>query len=66
VSDELWNYHIGGCQVLNKYLEERKGKTLDDHIHYCRIVAAITHTNSMQEQGDELNKLVDMDLVLNS
>ena len=44
ITPELWNYHIGGYQVLHKYLKDRKGKSLADPIHYCRIVAALKMT----------------------
>ena len=25
---DVWNFHIGGYQVLDKYLKSRKGRTL--------------------------------------
>jgi len=27
IAPEVWNYHIGGYQVLNKYLQDAKGRT---------------------------------------
>ncbi|NLK49733.1 MAG: hypothetical protein GX294_03695, partial [Candidatus Cloacimonetes bacterium] len=54
ITPELWNYHIGGYQVLHKYLKDRKGKTLADPIHYCRIATALAHTIELQEQIDEI------------
>ena len=30
ISPKVWNYHIGGYQVLAKYLKNRKGRILED------------------------------------
>ena len=40
---EVWEYQIGGYQVCDKWLKDRKGKslTLDDVRHYCKIVSAL-------------------------
>ena len=42
---EVWNYHIGGYQVLQKYLRDRKGRFMDDPRHFCRIITALTKNN---------------------
>ena len=44
VTEEVWNFHIGGYQVCEKWLKDRKGRTLsaDDIAHYQRIVIALT------------------------
>ena len=60
ISPELWNYHIGGYQVLNKYLKDRKGKSLEDPIHYCRMVTALALTIEMQREIDALYNRIDM------
>ncbi len=54
INQELWNFNIGGYQVLDKYLKDRKGKTLDDPIHYCRIVTALSLTIDYQAKIDEI------------
>ncbi|MCB5272209.1 MAG: N-6 DNA methylase [Candidatus Cloacimonetes bacterium] len=54
ISQELWDYHIGGYQVLHKYLKDRKGKSLTDPIHYCRMVTALAKTIELQDQVDEV------------
>ncbi len=54
ITQELWNYYIGGYRVLDKYLKDRKGKTLDDPIHYCRIVTALSLTIGYQARIDEI------------
>ena len=54
ITTELWNYHIGGYQVLHKYLKDRKGKSLADPIHYCRMATALKETISLQTEIDLL------------
>jgi predicted helicase len=52
VTPQMWEYHIGGYQVLAKYLKDRKGSRLDDPVRYCRIAAAIKLTMEFQAQID--------------
>jgi len=54
ITPELWNYHIGGYQVLSKYLKDRKGRIMDDAPHYCRVVTAIFRTLEIQEKVDKI------------
>ena len=54
ISDEVWNYHIGGYQVLAKYLKDRKGRTLEDPILVCKIATALFKTLEFQKQIDNL------------
>ena len=46
VPQEVWNFHIGGYQVCQKWLKDRKGRSLsyDDLTHYQRIIAALAET----------------------
>jgi hypothetical protein len=46
VPTELWNFHVGGYQVLQKWLKDRKGRklTYDDLTHYQHIVSALNET----------------------
>jgi predicted helicase len=54
ITPDLWNYHIGGYQVLHKYLKDRKGKSLADPIHYCRMVTALALTIEIQARIDQI------------
>ena len=54
VAPEVWNYHIGGYQVLRKYLKDRKGRVMDDAPRYCRIITAIQKTIELQNKIDEI------------
>lgn len=60
ITPALWDYHIGGYQVLHKYLKDRKGKTLEDPIHYCRIVTALAKTMEKQREIDGVYEKVDI------
>lgn len=56
---EVWNFHIGGYQVCQKWLKDRKDRILnfDDLMHYKKIVAALAETirlmNEIDEAGNE-------------
>lgn len=54
VTPELWNYRIGGYQVLKKYLDDRaKAKRdLQDEKDFCRIITAIARTIGIQKEID--------------
>jgi predicted helicase len=55
VPPDVWEFHIGGYQVCQKWLKDRKGRvlTFDDIRHYQRIVAALAETKQSMEQVDE-------------
>jgi predicted helicase len=48
IDPEVWNYHIGGYQVLDKWLKDRKKaeRCLDseDLIHYLKIIVSLRET----------------------
>jgi hypothetical protein len=56
IVDDVWEYQIGGYQVCEKWLKDRKGRTLslDDIRHYCKIVTAIKNTIEIQKEIDKL------------
>lgn len=56
IASEAWNYKIGGYQVLDKWLKDRKDCRLssEDIKHYCQIVTALVKTMEIQK---EINKL---------
>jgi hypothetical protein len=53
---ELWEYQIGGYQVLAKWLKDRRDRvlSLEEIKTYCRIVTAIQKTIEIQEEIDAL------------
>jgi len=56
VLEAVWNFHIGGYQVCEKWLKDRKGRTLskDDIVHYHKIVAALNETIRLMKEIDEV------------
>jgi type I restriction-modification system DNA methylase subunit len=56
VREEVWNFHIGGYQVCEKWLKDRKGRTLskDDIAHYQKIVVALAETIRLMKEIDEV------------
>ena len=58
VPEAVWNFHIGGYQVCEKWLKDRKGRTLTkgDIEHYHKIVVAISETIRIM---GEIDKVID-------
>jgi predicted helicase len=58
VPEEVWNFHIGGYQVCEKWLKDRKGRELskDDIEHYQKIVVALSETIRLM---GEIDKVID-------
>jgi predicted helicase len=56
VREEVWNFHIGGYQVCEKWLKDRKGRNLsaDDRAHYQKIVVALSETIRLMKEIDEV------------
>lgn len=56
VREEVWNFHIGGYQVCEKWLKDRKGRTLskDDIAHYHKIVVALSETILLMKEIDKV------------
>ena len=56
VPEEVWKFQIGGYQVCEKWLKDRKGRTLskDDIEHYQKIVVAISETIRIMKEIDEV------------
>jgi len=66
VESEVWNYMIGGYKVCEKWLKDRKGRTLsnDEIFNYIKAVTAISQTIEIQEKIDELYPQVEEGSIL--
>lgn len=55
VKEDVWNYQIGGYQVCDKWLKDRKNRelSLDEIKKYCQIVTALRGTIELQKKIDE-------------
>jgi hypothetical protein len=65
VTEAVWNYRIGGYQVSEKWLKDRKERRLDlDDIRtYCRIITALGITIDIQQQLDALYPEIENNLL---
>jgi predicted helicase len=55
VPEQVWNFYIGGYQVCQKWLKDRKGRTInnEDILHYQRVVVALQETIKLMQLIDE-------------
>ncbi len=63
IPPEVWHYQIGGYQVLDKYLKERKGRSLEDPRHILRVATALAKTIEIQKEIDALYSQVEENLI---
>jgi hypothetical protein len=58
VPQDVWDFHIGGYQVLDKYLKSRKGRalSLDEINHVGAIADSLAFTIEQMEKIDEAYK----------
>ena len=56
VPEITWNFYIGGYQPAQKWLKDRKEKTLnfDDIFHYQKIIVALTETDRIMKEIDKI------------
>jgi len=65
VTEQVWNFHIGGYQVCEKWLKDRKAKggkkprparilTYEDIAHYQKIVVVISETIRLMQEIDKV------------
>lgn len=49
-----WNFYIGGYQPAQKWLKDRKGRTLDfnDILHYQKMIFALAETDRLMKEID--------------
>ena len=54
VPENVWNFYVGGYQVCQKWLKDRKGRTLsnEDIQHYQRVVVALKETIELMAKID--------------
>jgi len=54
VPQTAWEFYIGGYQPAQKWLRDRKGRSLNfnDILHYQKIIAALHHTGILMKKID--------------
>ena len=57
VPEVAWNLYIGGYQPAQKWLKDRKGRTLtfDDIKHYQKIIKVLVETQNLMTQLDAIS-----------
>jgi type I restriction-modification system DNA methylase subunit len=63
ITPEVWQYQIGGYQVLDKYLKARKDRSLEDPRHILRVATALARTIEVQKEIDALYPQVEENLI---
>ena len=55
IPQDIWEFHIGGYQILQKWLKDRRGRklSLDEKEHYQNIVVALSETKDIMAEIDE-------------
>ena len=55
VKEEVWKYQVGGYQVCEKWLKDRKGRTLthEEIQTYSKIITALSKTINLQSEIDK-------------
>jgi predicted helicase len=58
VPEDVWNFHIGGYQVLDKYLKSRKGRklSLDEITHVSAVADSLAFTIAQMVKIDAAYK----------
>ena len=56
IPEDVWDFQVGGYQVLHKWLKDRRGRLLayDDLTHYQKIVVALQETIRLMEEIDNM------------
>ena len=56
VPEIAWNFYIGGYQPAQKWLKDRKERTLnfDDIFHYQKIIVALSETDKLMKEIDTI------------
>ena len=56
VPEDVWNFHIGGYQVCEKWLKDRRDRVLSDEdiAHYQKVVVALKETIRLMAEIDKV------------
>ena len=54
VPEDVWEFHIGGYQVCEKWLKDRRGRELsaEDILHYQKVVVSLRETIRLMKEVD--------------
>jgi len=65
VPELAWNFYIGGYQPAQKWLKDRKDRTLtnEDIEHYQKIIVALTETERIMKEIDKIYSETEKNLI---
>ncbi|MBA7471919.1 hypothetical protein ES707_07231 [subsurface metagenome] len=65
IKKEVWNYYIGGYQVLDKWLKDRIDKVLsnEDVNHFLKVINALNWTIYFQKEIDKIYPNIERNLI---
>lgn len=65
IPQDVWNYQIGGYQVCDKWLKDRKGRnlSLSEIQNYCKIIASIQQTIELQRAIDKIYPQIEKEII---
>lgn len=54
ISPQIWDFHIGGYQVAEKWLKDRRGRKLsfDELEHYRKVISILSETGRLMPEID--------------
>ena len=65
ITPKIWEYQIGGYQVIRKWLSYRKGRVLnsEDIKHICKTATALSKTIEIQKEIDLIYPEIESDII---
>lgn len=65
ITKEIWEYQVGGYQVCNKWLKDRKDRilSLSDIKHYCKVITALKKTIEIQKDIDKIYPRIEQKII---
>jgi len=65
ITPQVWNYYIGGYQVLDKWLKDRADKVLsaEDVNHFLKVITALNWTIYFQKEIDKIYPEIEKSLI---
>ncbi|MEK6652438.1 MAG: type ISP restriction/modification enzyme [Nitrospirota bacterium] len=65
ITQDIWEYQVGGYQVCDKWLKDRKGRPLsvEETQHYCKVVTALKKTIEVQAKIDSIYPDIEKEII---
>ncbi|MFZ3122008.1 MAG: type ISP restriction/modification enzyme [Thermodesulfovibrionales bacterium] len=65
ITQDIWEYQVGGYQVCDKWLKDRKGRalSLEEIKHYCKVVTVLKKTMEIQTKIDSVYPEVEKETI---